>query len=222
MLTYIVWAGLPKINHWFIGISMPNGFSFFYHLIKELLSNLVGSVFFYLVFETWNEKTKINNELTYIIYSYKQIKKDILEQMIMAEYGGLRPRDTEDIVDKLYLSPKVAQEYFSQERFKAMWENLDDSPMRTIIRKMRFFLEQLDNLSHKFVENGDFSLRHIFNEVREMEDRIEEGGIPFAWFSDLEYKSKHPLYKLFCQKIGAGGQDPYIQILTLVLEKYKS
>jgi hypothetical protein len=217
LAIYALFSLIPAIYHLFTDYQVPSFVKFIYHTVKEILGNVVGGIAFYIAFETRMERSRLKYELKYVIHTYEQMKKDILERMIIFE---LTESTTQETVDKIYNNPTAAREYFSQDRFLRIYNNMDDSDIKFITRKMRFFLSQLDPLSYKFLEKGNDSLKNIFHDIQDMEARLDEGAA-YDWITPSKESSNHPLYQLFCRKVVGGSEDPYCQMLMQIKDRYR-
>lgn len=196
--------------------------SIYYDIIRELSVALAAGIFFYLIFEVRNEKTKIKNQLNYSIYKYKQMKREILEKIILAEYEGLKPQNFDTLVEKNYLCPKEAQKYLTKNRLDQMINNLDDKPLRAISRHFQFFLESFHDVNYEFVQKEDFSLEIVFSTIKNMQWHIEEwlagDNRVIDWSENAYPKSGNPFYVLFCQE--NDGEDPILESMLKALQKY--
>ncbi len=193
-----------------------------YGIVKELCAALTTSTFFYMVFETWQESSKIKNELNYIIYVYKQMKYDVLEEMISFERNYRSPKDMDALIEKIYLNPKEAREYLNLDKFNSIVSGLDEQSLRTVGRDLQFFLDSMHNLNYEFIRKGTPLLQQIFVRIKnlqaQIEERVETGAINLMWTENYVPQSNHPLYELFCW--GTDDKDPIHEGLLKVLGKY--
>jgi len=223
LLIYLIWCALPSIYHLLITLKIGviiETIKFLYGLIKGLLSTLVTGVFFYLIVDAWNEKIQTKNELNYIRHCYKEMKKDILEDMVLSSYDYAMPPRFDKIINEHYLSPKMAQTYFSQDRFQKMVMSLDDKSWSNIVRKIGWFLEKFDHISYKFLKNGDPAIINVFDSIQDLKFKIEDINESRAinWAEASTLKSFNPLYLLFCNEID--GEDPFLKKLNEQLDKF--
>lgn len=224
LLIYLLYSLLPNILY-YLSKSLYKKLipiKFLYSIIKELVAVLVTGIFFYLIYSVRDEIRKTKNELSFIIFSYKEMKKEILKQMILAEHNGLKPVNFDKIISEIYLDPKAAQNYFSQDRFFKIFNNLNELSIKSIVRRMQFFSQKLYGIGYKFVENGDDSLISILDIIKEYEWQVDEwinGSMGFDWSEAMNLKSCNPLYVMFCQEID--GKDPNLQIMLTLKEKYE-
>jgi hypothetical protein len=226
LILYVVWNLLPYLIDIIFGKKeYAKIIECIYNLIKELMgSNVMGS-FFYLVFNAWQEKSQIKNELNYAIYLYGQLKINIFKEMILVQYNGAVPENIEQLIQINCANPEKAQQYFSYKTFFKINENLDKPCLLNIIQEMDLFLEEFNKISYQFIKNGNFHLQAVFNEIKRMkfviraklEDEVSE-IMAFDWTDELILKSKDPLYRLFCEE--DKGKDPRLNIMLAIQEKY--
>lgn len=194
-----------------------------YGIVKELCAALTTSTFFYMVFEAWQESSKIKNELIYIVYGYEQMKYNVLREMILSEHNYLTPQDFEALIEKNCFNPKEAQRYLSKDKLNSIvFDFLDDRSLRFIIRELQIFLDKMHNLNQEFIRGGCPFLQKDFVFIDDLKTEIdgwlELGEIALSWTENDTPKCYSRLYLLFCQ--GDGDKDPIHENLLKILERY--
>jgi len=170
-----------------------------YDLFKNYVTALSTGLFFYLTFNLWQEKFKAKNELSNILIEYKEMKKDVLEEMLLAESDPYGNPKIDELCEELCLNPQAASDYFTEEIFFKTCENLDENRMRNIRFTLRLFLDDFHNAKNESLKNGSSSLAIVYKDIAYILQKLTE-EIPFYWEAEQSCPSNHPLYILFCYK----------------------